>query len=451
MPLAPFGLPSLPPRQVSEEIVNRSSIRSSSPSSAASIQGSIPTDSLLDPNSHSRRRLKRGSLNVFVHESGTEAHRGNDTRKGSRKSALSPDARERARKIRSIGACWGCRVMKKTLYMRAALHQESLTSMARDFLKNIGNLRGVGHEVVQETLRLLNMTSGENFNRSLRDVLNSFEYLRSKSHSASRLFIVCLLSILSRYWFNNDLVRLVYNNYPKVSLCLEDCINKMHAVMDILMLLVQGEPRYYLIMIRGVADGAIDRMDRLPMLDMLDVHSKTSTHKPVRDVFFTYPLDFPPMQSTRKQRRSSPPDTVMSDPDNRASMTDPQFNGSSISPPPGEQRKYVCMLYGPWLIDYEDRPYCSFCGMYDASDEHLEQAHRALECFMRPADERTWPREEDLAMHMRFFHDANVDSLVTMTEREGLVKVDTMLGVPWARGRWGARKEEEGGTREEGD
>ncbi|KAL9043984.1 MAG: hypothetical protein Q9214_002846 [Letrouitia sp. 1 TL-2023] len=225
----------------------------------------------------------------------------------------------------------------------------------------------------------------------------------------------------------------------------------MQAVMDILMLLVQGEPRYYLVMIRGVADGAIDRIDRLPMLDTLDVHSKTSPYQPVRDIFFTHSLDFPPVQSTRRQRESPTPDTVMSDPDNRTSPTDLQVGTSTILPHSGEQRKYVCMLYGPWRITSTDRPCCSFCGIRNASDEHLEQEHQAFKCFIQPADERTYLREEDLSMHMRCFHNVNEDSLVSMTEHDGQVKVNTMIGTLWAKGQRGARKEGEESRGDEGD
>lgn len=187
------------------------------------------------------------------------------------------------------------------------------------------------------------------------------------------------------------------------------------------------------------------------MSDTLDVHSKTSPYQPVRDIFFTHSLDLPPVQSTRKQRGSTPPDTVMSDPDNRASATDSQSGASTDPPHPGEQRKYVCMLYGPWLIDSTDRPYCSFCGMRDASEEHLVQEHQAFECFKQPADDRTYLREEELSEHMICFHDVDEDSLVTMTEHDGPVKVDTMVGRLWARGRRGARREEEEGDGDKGD
>lgn len=188
---------------------------------------------------------------------------------------------------------------------------------------------------------------------------------------------------------------------------------------------------------------------RIPVLDTLDVHSKTSPYQTVRDIFFAHSLDLPPVQARREQQGSPSPDTVMSDLDNRASTTDSQFGTSTASPHPGEQRKYVCMLYGPWLIDSMDRPCCSFCGMCDASEEHLLHQHQAFECFAQPAGQRTYSKQGDLSTHMRCFHYVNEDSLVTMTEHDGPVRVDTMV-TPWARGWRGTRREEEEGGGDEG-
>ena len=112
-PVSPQSLPHLMSKCGTQ---SSQSIRPSSPASVASVQESISAVSIADSSSSPiSLSWNSRSPTVFVHETGTGAVTVDDGKKGSRKTPLTRGTREHARKIRSIGACQRCKILKKTV------------------------------------------------------------------------------------------------------------------------------------------------------------------------------------------------------------------------------------------------------------------------------------------------------------------------------------------------
>ena len=72
------------------------------------------------------------------------------------------------------------------------------------------------------------------------------------------------------------------------------------------------------------------------------------------------------------------------------------------------QQKWICMHKGPRLVN-KGNVTCAFCGESNPGDKHLNK-HSAFLCSQKPEDQRTFPRADGLLRHMKYSHQASIET-----------------------------------------
>ena len=68
------------------------------------------------------------------------------------------------------------------------------------------------------------------------------------------------------------------------------------------------------------------------------------------------------------------------------------------------QKIYECMPRGPRMLDDAGQQVCVFCDELEPTDEHLQNAHKVVNCLRAPHDERRFHRGDHLKRHVKDAH-----------------------------------------------